>query len=49
MDKPPDAYEIEDEIAELIAEDTARLLRELDEIEGRLDLLEYALLKSLLN
>ena len=40
MDKPMSAYEVEDRIALLVAQETSRLLRDLDGIEKRLDLVE---------
>jgi hypothetical protein len=49
MDKPMDAYEAEDQIALVIAEETARLLRDLAEIESRLELVERAIRRSLLD
>ena len=44
--KPVRAYEVEDQIALAVAEKTARLLRELDEIEDRLELVERAVRRS---
>jgi len=49
MDKPIDAYEVEDQIALIVAERTARLLQDLNEIENRLDLVERVIQKALLN
>jgi hypothetical protein len=42
-----DAYEVEDQIALAIAEKTAQLLRDLAEIEHRLELVERAVRRSL--
>jgi hypothetical protein len=51
MDKPMNAHEVKDRIALLMAEETARLLRNLHEIESRMDLVErvvrYSLAKTL--
>jgi hypothetical protein len=49
MDKTMDAYEVEDQIALLIAEKTARLLQDLAEIEDRLEFVERAIHQSLLD
>jgi hypothetical protein len=49
MDKPLGAYEVEDQIALVIAEETARLLRDLTEIEDRLELVERSIRRSLLD
>ena len=49
MDKPVDAYEVDDRTAQLIAEETARLLRDLTEIEDRLELVERSIRRSLLD
>jgi uncharacterized protein Yka (UPF0111/DUF47 family) len=43
--KPVEADELEQRLGRRIAEETARLMRELDEIEDRLDLVERALRK----
>jgi len=43
--KPVEADELEQRLARRIAEETARIMRELDEIEHRLDLVERALRK----
>ena len=47
MDKPMDAYEVEGQIALVIAEETARLLRDLAEFENRLELVERTIHRSL--
>ena len=44
--KPVRAYEVEDQIALAITEETARLLRDLAEIENRLQLVERAIHRS---
>jgi hypothetical protein len=44
-----DAYEVDDRTAQLIAEETARLLRDLTEIEDRLELVERSIRRSLLD
>jgi hypothetical protein len=49
MDKPMDAYEVEGQIALVIAEETTRLLQDLAEIENRLELVERAIHRSLEN
>jgi hypothetical protein len=49
MDKPTHAYEVEDQIAQVIAEETARLLQDLAEIEDRLEFVERAIHQSLLD
>jgi hypothetical protein len=41
--EPVEAAELERRLARRIAEETARLMRQLDEIEDRLDLVERAL------
>ena len=47
MDKPMDHYEVEDQIALFIAQETARLIKNLDQLERRLDLIERALRDNL--
>ena len=42
-----DTHEVEDQIALLIAQETARLISDLDRVECRLDLVERALRTSL--
>jgi hypothetical protein len=44
-----DAYEVDDRTALRIAEETARLLRDLTEIEDRLELVERSIPPSLLD
>jgi hypothetical protein len=47
MDKPMDAYEAEDRIAQFFAEQSARLLRDLDRIEDRIAVIECVIRDSL--
>ena len=47
VDKPRDTYGVEDQIALSIAEETARLLRDLAKIEDRLELVERTIHRSL--
>jgi hypothetical protein len=42
-------HEAEDRLVQLIADKVVRLLRDIDEIEGRLDLVERTVRGSLLN